>query len=143
MENGSDKKNFRRRRQWIVNPGYQIQFSAVLVLLQVNVGIFFYALLSFRVQQIASEATSLKEFLSMELWRAGLPAMALAALITSAIVFFIGIRYSNQIVGPLGRIQRSLDELGRGEDPQRLKFRKGDVLEELATPRWAVGSGSR
>jgi signal transduction histidine kinase len=47
-------------------------------------------------------------------------------------VFLIGIRYSNQIVGPLPRISRTLRELAKGNNPKRLTFRSGDVLEELA-----------
>lgn len=133
MAKANGEKKMRRRNRWIVDRRFQFQFAAVLVLLQVNVGIFFHALLSFRVQQLAAEATSLKSFLAIELWRAGLPSMLLAALVTSIAVFVIGIRYSNQIVGPLPRIQGSLDQLAKGENPPRLKFRTGDVLEELAT----------
>ena len=127
-----EKKKLRRRNRWIVDRRFQLRLTFFLVLLQVNVGIFFHALLTFRVQQIANEATSLKAFVGMDLWKAGLPALGVAALLTSIAVYVIGIRYSNQIVGPLPRIRRNLKQLGRGEKPTRLHLRRGDVLAELA-----------
>ena len=126
-------KGMRRRRQWIIQPRFQIPFALVLVLLQINVGIVFQGVLHFRVRQLAREAGSLREFLTTDLWSSTLPLMALAAVIVGTVVFVLGIRYSNQIVGPLPRVRRALNDLTEGKSPTRLKFRPGDVLEELAS----------
>lgn len=126
------KEGWRRRRQYIVNPRYQLQFAAVLVLLQVNVGILFLGVLSHKFTAMAEDAGSLEIFLATDLWRASLPVMALASFAASVAVAWLGIRYSNQIVGPIPRITRAMRELAAGNTKQRLVFRPGDVLEELA-----------
>lgn len=53
-------------------------------------------------------------------------------LISIPIVYFLGIRQSHQIVGPLKRISRTLEAVGSGDFSQRLILRQGDVLEDLA-----------
>ena len=124
--------NSRPRRQWIVNPRFQVQFAIVLVMLHINVGFLYQVALHYRMRALAQEAGSLQGFLDIEPWTSLWPAMALSAVVSSVIVFLIGIRYSNQIVGPLPRISRTLRELAKGNNPSRLTFRPGDVLEELA-----------
>jgi len=125
-----NKKTTRRR--WIVRPRFQLQFALLLVLMHVNVGFLYQVVLHYRVRSLVEGAGSLEAFLDIDPWTTTLPAMLIAALLSAAVVFFIGIRYSNQIVGPLPRIARVLRELARGDNPARLHFRSGDVLEELA-----------
>lgn len=124
--------NNRPRRQWIVNPRFQIQFAVVLVLLHINVGFLYQVALHYRMRALAESAGSLEAFLDIEPWLSIWPAMAFAALVSGVVVFFIGIRYSNQIVGPLPRVSNALRDLAAGKRPARLQFRPGDVLEELA-----------
>lgn len=127
----ADKNN--ARRQWIINPRFQMQFALILVLLHVNVGFLYQIALHYRVQNLAAEAGSIDAFLELDPWTAIWPAMLVAGIISSLAVFFIGIRYSHQIVGPLPRISRALRQIAAGENPDRLKFRPGDVLEDLAS----------
>lgn len=120
------------RRQLMINPRFQMQFALILVLLHVNVGFLYQIALHYRVQNLAAEAGSIEAFLDLDPWTAIWPAMLVAGMISGLAVFFIGIRYSHQIVGPLPRISRALRSISRGEQPERLQFRPGDVLEELA-----------
>ena len=120
------------RRQWIINPRFQMQFALILVLLHVNVGFLYQIALHYRVQNLAAEAGSIDAFLELNPWTAIWPAMVAAGAISSLAVFFIGIRYSHQIVGPLPRITRALRQIAAGENPERMQFRPGDVLEDLA-----------
>ena len=126
----ADKSN--ARRQMIVNPRFQMQFALILVLLHINVGFLYQIALHYRVQNLAAEAGSIDAFLQLDPWTAIWPAMLVAGVISSLAVFFIGIRYSHQIVGPLPRISKALRQIAAGENPDRLKFRPGDVLEDLA-----------
>lgn len=126
----ADKSN--ARRQLIINPRFQMQFALILVLLHVNVGFLYQIALHYRVQNLAAEAGSIEAFLELDPWTAIWPAMLAAGLISGLAVFFIGIRYSHQIVGPLPRITRALRQIAAGEQPERMTFRPGDVLEELA-----------
>jgi hypothetical protein len=120
------------RRRWIVRPRFQVQFAMVLVLLHVNVAFLYQVALHYRMRSLAEGAGSLEAYLGLDPWISTLPAVAVAALVSSAMIFFIGIRYSHQIVGPLPRITRALRELGQGKRPAPLTFRPGDALEELA-----------
>jgi methyl-accepting chemotaxis protein len=120
------------RRQWIVNPRFQVQFAVILVILHINVGFLYQVVLHYRMRALAEDAGSLQGFLDIEPWTSIWPAMALSAVVSGVIVFLVGIRYSNQIVGPLPRISRTLQELAKGNNPSRLTFRPGDVLEQLA-----------
>jgi nitrate/nitrite-specific signal transduction histidine kinase len=126
----ADKRNARRKL--VVNPRFQMKFALILVLLHVNVGFLYQIVLHQRVQNLAREAGSIDAFLALDPWSAIWPAMLMAGLISSVAVFFIGIRYSHQIVGPLPRVSRALRQISQGEQPERLQFRPGDVLEHLA-----------
>ena len=67
----------------------------------------------------------------------GLIGMAMVLLIELLIavpvVYFLAIRQSNQIVGPLKRITHAIEAIGQGDFSQRLVLRQGDVLEDMAT----------
>ena len=79
------------------------------------------------------DAGSLEAFLALDPWKVIGPSMLLAGLVSSLVVFFLGLRYSHQIVGPLPRITRALRRIATGAQPERLQFRSGDILEELAS----------
>jgi methyl-accepting chemotaxis protein len=122
----------RVRRTWISNPRYQIQFAVVLVLLNINVGFIYLIALNYRMRELAEGAGSLRNFLAMDAWSSLWPAMLVASAVSSVAVFLIGVRYSNQIVGPLTRVTRAMEQLAHGSKPPRLKFRPGDVFEIIA-----------
>lgn len=122
----------RVRRTWISNPRYQIQFAVVLVLLNINVGFVYLIALNYRMRELAENAGSLRNFLAMDAWKSLWPAMLIASAISGIAVFLIGVRYSNQIVGPLTRVTQAMEQLASGSKPQRLKFRPGDVFEIIA-----------
>jgi methyl-accepting chemotaxis protein len=53
-------------------------------------------------------------------------------LLAIPIVFFLGIRQSHRIVGPINRIKRTLEAISNGDFSQRITLRQGDALEDLA-----------
>jgi len=132
MDDQASKRIWKRRQWALVRPRFQLQFAAVLVLLQINVGVLFQGVLYFRIRHAASQAASLREFVQTELWAESLFIMVLSSLVTGIVVFFLGVRYSAQIVGPLDRIRAAMRAMGRGEDPPRMKLRPGDALETFA-----------
>ena len=56
----------------------------------------------------------------------------LVGLVQFAIFNVTAIFLSHRIAGPLYRLQRHLDEVGEGKEPGDVKFRKGDLYQELA-----------
>ena len=53
-------------------------------------------------------------------------------LLAIPIIFYVGIRQSHRIVGPMNRLKRMLEAIGQGDFSQRITLRKGDALEDLA-----------
>lgn len=128
----SEKKHHKRRR-WLVHPRYQLRFALGLVALNLSVGFLYQVALHYRVRELARRSGSLEAFLQTDPWTSIWPAMVVATFFSVLVVFYIGIRYSHQIVGPLPRLTRTLGELARGKNPPPLEVRSGDVLDDLAT----------
>ena len=53
-------------------------------------------------------------------------------LLAIPIVFFLGIRQSHRIIGPMNRLKAILEAIGNGDFSQRIVLRQGDALEDLA-----------
>ncbi|MBI3311974.1 MAG: HAMP domain-containing protein [Candidatus Omnitrophica bacterium] len=123
-------RSFRRRR-YLVNRPYQLQFvSRVLFVTTVA---------------LASSLVALA-FLWKILYRPGLERQAyliaacigvavtllIQLLISIPIIYYLGVRQSHQVIGPLQRIAQALEAIGAGDFSQRLDLRPGDALKDLA-----------
>ena len=53
-------------------------------------------------------------------------------LLSIPLVFYLGIHQSHRVVGPVKRIQRTLEAIGSGDFSQRITLRKGDLLGDVA-----------
>ena len=53
-------------------------------------------------------------------------------LLSIPLIFYVGIRQSHRVVGPMKRMKAALEAIGRGDFSQRLVLRQGDTLEDLA-----------
>ena len=53
-------------------------------------------------------------------------------LVAIPIVYYLGVRQSHQVVGPVKRMVKTLEALGSGDLTQRIVVRRGDVLEDVA-----------
>jgi nitrate/nitrite-specific signal transduction histidine kinase len=121
-----------RRRRWVVKPRYQVYFAAMLVFLQIDVGLVYQAITQYRIHVLAEEAGSLQRFLDVDLWIACLPTVLLIALGMGVVVYFLGLRFSNQIVGPIPRLNQALRAMANGDFSQQLEFRADDALFDVA-----------
>lgn len=122
----------RSRRQFLVLPRYQMQFALLLVVFQFNVGLVYQGILQMRVVEIAEQSGNLAVFLNTNLWNAILPWMLAASTGVAAFVYIAGLLFSNSIVGPIPRLRNALGRMAAGDYSQRLEFRPGDALEDLA-----------
>ncbi len=59
-------------------------------------------------------------------------ALMVELLVSIPIVYYLGLRQSHTIVGPLKRINRMLEAISAGDYAQRITLRKGDALEDMA-----------
>lgn len=121
-----------KRRRFVVQPRYQVQFAVLLVIFQFNVGIVYQGIMQMRIRSLAEDAPSMAAFLQLNLWNEALPWMLVVSAAISVFVYLIGLFFSNTIVGPLPRLRAALHQITAGDYSPRLRFRPGDALEDLA-----------
>ena len=121
-----------KRKQYLVDRDFQMRFVTRLFMVVVGIA------------ALAALISSTLLWKTMYLPEGGSHVMLIACLISIAvtllfelllaipIVFYVGIRQSHRIVGPMNRLKRMLEAIGRGDFSQRITLRKGDALEDLA-----------
>ena len=121
-----------KRKQYLVDPAYQLRFVSRVFLVVLAVAV---------VSSIVSTVLIWKNMYRTDLESqtpliASLIAVATTLLIelllAIPIVFFLGIRQSHRVVGPMNRLKRMLEAIGTGDFSQRISLRQGDALEDLA-----------
>ncbi len=121
-----------KRRQYLVDRGYQLRFVSRVFLVVLSVAVV-SSLISTGMLWVNMYRPDLE---SQTPLIASLIAIATTLLIelllAIPIVFFLGIRQSHRIVGPMNRIKRTLEAIGTGDFSQRITLRQGDALEDLA-----------
>jgi len=122
----------KRRKRFVVQPRYQIQFAVLLVIFQFNVGIIYQGIMQMRIRQLAEDSGSMRNFIQLNLWNEALPWMLGVSAAVSVFVYLIGLFFSNTIVGPIPRLREALAKIAEGDFSPRLRFRPGDALEDLA-----------
>ena len=121
-----------KRTQYLVDRAYQLRFVTRLFMVVLAVAVTSSLIASFLLwrQLYQPELGSTSALVT------GLVAVAATLLVelllAIPLVFLLGIRQSHLVVGPMKRIQKALEAIGRGDFSQRLILRKGDVLEDLA-----------
>ena len=121
-----------KRTQYLVDPGYQLRFVTRLFLAVMLVAILSALLASsilWRMMYVAEEGSHLTLIACLITVSITLLFELLLAI---PIVFYLGIRQSHRVVGPMERLKHTLDAIGQGDFSQRIGLRKGDALEELA-----------
>ncbi|MFC1623890.1 HAMP domain-containing protein [Candidatus Omnitrophota bacterium] len=122
------------RRRYIIKRGLQFRYIGI---------IFIVALLAAVVTGYTVFATTwtlLGEKLAnvypqgrlVYVFRATNMVLVRNLLFISPFVFIIALLFSHKIAGPVYRIERSLDEIAKGNLAMRIKLRKGDELWDLA-----------
>lgn len=134
-----------KRKQYLVDRGYQLRFVTRVFMVVLTVAV---------VSSLISTALLWTNMYRPDLESqtpliASLIAVATTLLIelllAIPVVFFLGIRQSHRIVGPMNRLKRTLEAIGTGDFSQRITLRQGDALEDLAKSinQMAEGLGQR
>ena len=127
----ADQETFVRK-QYLVDRSYQLRFVARLLVV-----IFMIAMGS----SLIASAILWKSMYSADLEQqahivSGLVGISMTLLIelllSISILYYLGIRQTHRVVGPLKRLTKTLEAIGQGDFTQRINLRKGDVLEDLA-----------
>ena len=120
-----------KRKQYLVDRGYQLTFVTRVFMVVLAVAV---------ISSLISTA-----LLYTNMYRPDLPQQTLISsliavattllielLLAIPIVFFLGIRQSHRVVGPVNRLKRMFEAIGTGDFSQRIILRQGDALEDLA-----------
>ena len=121
-----------KRTQYLVDRDYQLRFVTKVFLI-----VFAVAVVSSLISTGLLWTNMYRPNLEPQtLLIASLIAVAttllIELLIAIPIIYVLGIRQSHRIVGPMKRIQRTLEAIGTGDFSQRIILRQGDALEGLA-----------
>lgn len=121
------------RKQYLVDRGYQIRFVtrvfAVVLAVAVISSLIATGLLWGTMYQPAE--TGMQVHLTVALIAIAV-TLLIELLLAIPVVFFLGIRQSHRIVGPMNRIKKILETYGTGDFTPRIVLRDGDALEDLA-----------
>ena len=127
----SSKPAFKRR-QYLVEPAYQLRFVMRLLTLLVIVMLSSFAAASALLwAQFSSPDLTTDSCLAEILYGIAF-SHAISLLIMIPISYLFGIRQTHRVVGPLKRIKAALSAIGEGDFTQRIILRKSDVLTDLA-----------
>ena len=116
----------------MVDPTYQLRFVTRIFLIVMAVaiassllasGVLWHSLFSPDLQQQTTVVTALIAVAT---------TLLVELLLAIPIVFYLGIKQSHRIVGPMNRLKRTLEAIGNGDFSQRITLRRGDLLEDLA-----------
>ena len=121
-----------KRRQYLVDRNYQIQFviRSLMVLFAIAA---ISSLLAMAILWNSMYQPDLERQTHIVSGFLGVAFTLLTELILSVpIVYYLGIRQSHRVVGPINRIIKTLDIIGSGDLSPRLVLREGDVLQSLA-----------
>lgn len=121
-----------RRTQYLVDRGYQLRFVTRIFLVMLAIAVVACLLGTGLLWKNMYEPNPEQQ----EIFVAALIAMALTLLIilvlTIPIALFLSIRHTHSIVGPMKRLQKTLEAIGNGDFSQRIVLRDGDALEDIA-----------
>ena len=121
-----------RRKQYLVDRGYQLRFVTrvfvVVLVVAVVSSLISTALLWANMYRadLEQQATLISALIAVA------TTLLVELLISIPLVYFLGIRQSHRVVGPVNRIKRVLEAIGAGDFSQRIVLRRGDALEGLA-----------
>lgn len=123
-----------RRSKYVVQREMQLRFAGFVIVFVVaaslitGITIFYTTLfmLGERLADVYPQGRLIAIFRNAHI------AMAVNLILILPIIFWVSIRYSHRIVGPLPKIYKALNEIRDGNFNAKVTLRKNDELQELA-----------
>ena len=126
-----------RRRQYLVNKRLQLEFVRLLItqaavpIVVLGTSLFVVnRMYLLRMQAIVGNSiisdTEVQGILIFSIF-----AMLALLVITSILLWYLGVRFSHQVAGPLHKLEKSMDKLASGERVEPIHFRKTDIVNGL------------
>ena len=121
-----------KRTQYLVDRGYQLRFVTrlfMVVLMVASLSALISSSLLVKSMYVPGQGLHASFIIAL---MAVCTTLLIELLLAIPLVFFIGIRTTHRVVGPINRMKRTLEAIGAGDFSQRITLRHGDVLEDLA-----------
>ncbi len=123
---------FFRRKKKLIKPAYQIKVTLTIVISLIVYSIILGMLIFYPLWMELQSATSIYEkekisYAILSLHKVLWPAVVVIAILVGIQVVFA----SHRVAGPIYRVERTLEELLRGNFHVRMRLRKGDEFREL------------
>ncbi len=124
---------FRRKRK-LIKPAYQLKVTLTIVISLMVYSIILGMLIFYPLWMELQSATSIYEkerisYAILSLHRVLWPAVIVISILVGLQVIFA----SHRVAGPVYRLEKTLEELARGNFSVRMKLRKNDEFKELET----------
>ena len=119
------------RRKKLVQPG--LQLPLLFSFLGVGLLALFlqFLLIGARLTSLASNAGLTGGALADEVPGILLESLAFSIALLTPLLFLVGMTLTHRVVGPLGRIERYLRAVARGEESEPCRLRPSDKLHSL------------
>ena len=121
-----------KRTQYLVDSGFQLRFVTRLFMAVLGVASVAALISSVLLWNNLSVSGQWPNTLLTTSLIAVSTTLLIELLLAIPIIFFLGIRQSHRIIGPMARLKRMLEALGQGDFSQRIVLREGDVLEDFS-----------
>lgn len=123
-----------RRRKYLIKKGLQFRYIGIVFVLAVLASIVTgytvfatgWTLLGEKLANVYPQGRLLYVFKAVNL------ALIRNLLLASPFVFLLALFFSHKIAGPVYRIEKSINEIARGNLGLRISLRRGDELQDLA-----------
>jgi len=128
------RKDFIIRRRYIIKKGLQFRYIGIVLglviitslLIGYTVFITGWTLLGQKLAAVYPQARLIYVFKATNL------ALIRNIILISPLIFILALLSSHRIAGPVYRIEKSLDEIAKGNLSLDIKLRRGDELQDLA-----------
>ncbi len=119
------------RRQKLVQPGLQLPLVLSFVGLGVLALLLQFLVIGARLFKVAGAAAGSGGALADEVPAILIQALAFSVVVLVPVLFLVGLVLTHRIVGPIGRLERYLTSVARGETSEPCKLRASDKLDSL------------
>ena len=120
------------RKQYLVDRGYQLRFVTRVFIVVLAVAVVSSLIATGLLWTNMYNPELDQQTLLIACLISVATILLIELLLAIPIVFFLGVRQSHRIVGPMNRLKRTLEAIGTGDFSQRISVRHGDALEDLA-----------
>ncbi len=130
-----------QRRQLYIKPTFQRKMMILMILVAAIaanlVGGLCYGLITFTLEdelllQSGMAAASQIPVLKQQIFAYIFPKVLLAEVVTLGVLFFLALRITHHIAGPVYRLEKNLKEMALGNFEMKTTFRYRDEFSELA-----------